>query len=83
VLAAEGGDAAAHPMPEEHVLKIRDLRLRFGAPEMYAAHCSCGWMGDEHRGRTGERMARRDGRGHVEAERAAGYPARTGSPAAR
>jgi hypothetical protein len=55
----------------EHALKIRDLRLRFGAPEMYVAQCSCGWSGDEHRGTTGERSARQEGRKHGEAERLA------------
>jgi hypothetical protein len=62
---------AASPAPAEHTLKVRDLRLRFGAPEMYVAQCSCGWAGQEHRGTTGERSARRDGRAHAEAERIA------------
>lgn len=66
---ASGGTAAA--TPDDHSVRVRDLRLRFGAPEIYAAQCVCGWTGDEHRGRTGERLARRDGRAHAEAERLA------------
>ena len=59
------------PTADDHTVGVRDLRLRFGAPEIYAAQCTCGWTGDEHRGRGGERLARRDGRAHAEAERLA------------
>jgi hypothetical protein len=53
----------------EHSIRIRDLRLRFGAPEVFAAQCSCGWMGEERRGGiTGEIRATWDGRRHVERE---------------
>jgi hypothetical protein len=65
------GEPAARLTPEDHTVRVRDLRLRFGAPEIYAAQCACGWTGDEHRGRGGERLARRDGRAHTEAERLA------------
>jgi hypothetical protein len=63
----------------EHLVKIRDLRLRVDAPEMYAAQCSCGWRGEEHRGHAGERLSRREGRAHAEAERLARYAPRPGA----
>jgi hypothetical protein len=63
----------------EHAVRIRDLRLRVDAPEMYAAHCSCGWRGEEHRGHVGERLARREGREHGERERLARYAPRPGA----
>jgi hypothetical protein len=69
--------------PSEHLVKIRDLRLRVDAPEMYAAHCSCGWKGDEHRGHAGERLARREGRDHAESERLARFAPRPGARVAR
>jgi hypothetical protein len=50
---------------DQHAIRIRDLRLRIGAPDVYAAHCSCGWMGDERRGRAGMRAAVKDGRAHL------------------
>ena len=63
-------------MASEHGIRIKDLRLRVflvtdvhgrvtGAPDVYAAHCSCGWMGDERRGQVGMRAAVRDGRAHL------------------
>jgi hypothetical protein len=55
-------------MAERHETTIRDLRLRFGAPEVFAAQCSCGWRGAERRGRAGERTALQDGRHHVDRE---------------
>jgi hypothetical protein len=55
-------------MAVQHEIKVRDLRLRYGAPEVYAAQCSCGWIGEERRGRTGERNAQWDGRHHVDHE---------------
>jgi hypothetical protein len=58
----------------EHSIRVRDLRLRFGAPEVFAAQCLCGWMGEERRGRTGERTALLDGTRHVESERPARNP---------
>lgn len=50
----------------EHVITIRDLRLRFGAPEVFAAACSCGWLGPE-RGELPrpEHLAVWDGKRHV------------------
>ena len=62
---------AASAAPGEHTLKIRDLRLRVDAPELYVAQCSCGWQGEEHRGAMGARSARQEGRRHAEAERMA------------
>jgi hypothetical protein len=67
----------------QHVVRIRDLRSRVDAPESYAAHCSCGWKGDEHAGQAGERLARREGRGHTESERLALYAPRPGARLAR
>jgi hypothetical protein len=54
-----------------HVVKIRDLRARFGEPEAYAAQCSCGWAGERREGPTGGREARRDGLRHAESGRVA------------
>jgi hypothetical protein len=44
-------------MVSEHSISVRDMRVRFGDPELYVAHCRCGWMGLEKAGRTGERDA--------------------------
>lgn len=55
-------------MAVEHAIKIRDLRLRFDAPEVFAAQCSCGWLGEERRSRAGERTALQDGRHHIDRE---------------
>jgi anti-anti-sigma factor len=53
-----------------HSIRIRDLRLRFGDSETYAAECSCGWTGDSRtRWQTAAREARRDGAVHVEEHR--------------
>jgi hypothetical protein len=80
---SEAQTTTAHGDVAEHLVKIRDLRLRVDAPEMYAAHCSCGWRGDEHRGHVGERLARREGREHAEKERLARYAPRPGARASR
>jgi hypothetical protein len=48
-------------MAVEHAIKIRDLRLRYGAPEVFAAHCSCGWIGEERAGRYAQGNAQLDG----------------------
>jgi hypothetical protein len=61
-------------MAVEHSIRIRDLRLRYTAPEVYAAQCSCGWKGEERRGRIGERTAVLDGARHRERERPARNP---------
>jgi anti-sigma B factor antagonist len=54
----------------DHSIRIRDLRLRFGGTESYAAECSCGWTGDAHtRWQTAAREARRDGAVHVDQHR--------------
>jgi hypothetical protein len=45
---------------EDHEIRIRDLRQRFGEPEAWAAECSCGWRGPEHGGRFAGREARPD-----------------------
>lgn len=50
----------------EHLIQIRDLRLRFGDPEAHAAQCYCGWLGET---RAMERQAERDGTQHVDRER--------------
>jgi hypothetical protein len=63
-------------MRAEHAIKIRDLRPTFGAPEVFAAHCSCGWTGEQHHGRTGNRSAVWDGRRHLDSQR----PARSLNP---
>jgi anti-anti-sigma factor len=61
--------AIASVRHNEHVIHIRDLRLRFGDPEIRAAECSCGWSGDSHTGRTAERSARREATLHVDGQR--------------
>lgn len=48
-----------------HVIRVRDLRERFGDNEVYAAECSCGWNGEPRSDITGARTARRDGIDHV------------------
>jgi len=63
------GAAIASVRHNEHVIHIRDLRLRFGDPEVRAAECSCGWTGESHTGRTAERSARRAATLHVDQER--------------
>jgi len=63
------GAAIASVRHNEHVIHIRDLRLRFGDPEVRAAECSCGWTGESHTGRTAERSARREATLHVDSER--------------
>jgi hypothetical protein len=60
----------------EHTIKIRDLRARFGDSDVYAAECTCGWTGDRHVGAGAERVARRDGIVHTDAERLASQPRR-------
>jgi anti-sigma B factor antagonist len=55
----------------EHSIVVRDLRLRFGHTESYAAECSCGWKGQTHTGwQSAAREARRDGVVHVDEQRA-------------
>jgi hypothetical protein len=49
-----------------HAIQIRDLRLRFGDPDVFAAECSCGWRGEERHAGNPERAARRDGAEHLE-----------------
>lgn len=56
-------------MPTEHSISVRDMRVEKLDPEIYVAHCSCGWMGLEKPGRVGERDARWDGRHHVDSEK--------------
>jgi anti-anti-sigma regulatory factor len=63
------GAAIASVRHNEHVIHIRDLRQRFGDPELCSAECSCGWTGGQHTGRTAERSARREATVHVDAER--------------
>jgi anti-anti-sigma factor len=65
------GAGIASLQPAEHSIQIKDLRERFGDPEVRAAQCSCGWSGETHTGRTAERVARRDGTRHVDEERLA------------
>jgi hypothetical protein len=48
-----------------HYIRVRDLRARFGDAEVYAAECSCGWIGEPHSDITAARTARRDGINHM------------------
>jgi len=57
------------PAERVHVVRVRDLRARFGEPEAYAAECSCGWTGERRDSFTAAREARHDGRAHAESER--------------
>lgn len=52
-----------------HAITVRVRRLRFGAPEVYAAQCTCGWRGEERLGRTADRIAKRDGAIHFDQSR--------------
>jgi hypothetical protein len=55
---------------DEHSIRIRDLRSKFGDAESYAAECSCGWTGDTRtHGQAAAREARRDGVVHVDEHR--------------
>ena len=57
--------------PQEHTIQVRDLRARFGDAETRAAQCSCGWQGSTYTGhQSAARDARREGRVHVERQRA-------------
>ena len=58
-------------MTVEHAIKVRDLRLRYGAPEVFAAQCSCGWMGGECRGQYAQGNAQLDGARHRDAQQPA------------
>jgi anti-sigma B factor antagonist len=54
----------------DHSIRIRDLRLKFGDTESYAAECSCGWTGESRtRWQTAAREARRDGAMHIDEHR--------------
>jgi hypothetical protein len=55
-----------------HIIKLRDLRRRYGEPEAFAAQCSCGWTGETRHGHAADRDARQDGRRHEQHERAGG-----------
>ena len=68
---ATRGGAIASVRHNDHVIHIRDVRLRFGDPDLHAAECSCGWRGEVHAGRTAERSARREATLHVDSERGA------------
>jgi anti-anti-sigma factor len=50
----------------EHVTQIRDLRVRFGDDERYAAECSCGWSGEQRIGARALRTSRADARTHAD-----------------
>jgi hypothetical protein len=49
----------------QHVIRIRDLRRRFGDDEAFRAECSCGWHGQDYAGAMGQREARREGLHHI------------------
>jgi len=61
--------AIASVRHNEHVINIRDLRERFGDPELCSPECSCGWTGGSHTGRTAERSARREATLHIDEAR--------------
>jgi anti-anti-sigma factor len=50
----------------EHVVRIRDLRARFGDAESFAAECSCGWSGERHAGENAKRAVRQEARLHAD-----------------
>jgi len=64
----------------EHVVRIRDLRARFGDPESFAAECSCGWSGEPHSGENAKRGVRHEARLHTDTRAAR---VRSGPPAGR
>jgi hypothetical protein len=51
---------------EQHTIRLRDLRKRFGEPEAWVAECSCGWRGDAYDGLNSDRSARREGMRHCD-----------------
>ena len=52
------------PAVHGHAPAVRDLRSRFGAPEVYGAECTCGWTGQRREGQAGERLAVLDAMRH-------------------
>jgi anti-anti-sigma regulatory factor len=63
------GAAIASVRHNEHVINVRDMRERFGDPELCSPECSCGWTGGSHSGRTAERSARREATLHIDEAR--------------
>jgi anti-sigma B factor antagonist len=62
--------AVAGLRTNQHSIRIRDLRLRFGDPHAHAAECSCGWSGETRTGhQTARKDAKRDGAIHVDEQR--------------
>jgi Xaa-Pro aminopeptidase len=49
-----------------HVMRVRDMRARFGDEEAFRAECSCGWKGELHHGRLPDRVAQREGLVHLD-----------------
>lgn len=49
-----------------HVIRLRDLRERFGDADAARAECSCGWHGAAYRGRLAWNEARLEGARHVD-----------------
>jgi hypothetical protein len=65
-LAVEGSRTDVRgTLRSAHVIRVRDLRERFGDAEVYAAECSCGWRSEPHSDINAERTARRDGTNHI------------------
>jgi anti-sigma B factor antagonist len=54
----------------QHSIRIRDLRLRFGDPHSYMAECACGWSGETYTlHQTARRDAKREGAIHIDEQR--------------
>jgi hypothetical protein len=68
---------------EGHVIRVRDMRERFATPDVWAAHCSCGWAGEARGGFSGERTATWDGVRHVREAREAHTSAALSQPEGR
>ena len=57
-----------------HEASVRDIRRRFGDPEISIAECICGWVGDPCPGHGAESTALRAGLAHVASQRAPRTP---------
>jgi anti-anti-sigma factor len=49
----------------EHVVRVRDLRTRYGDPDAFAGECSCGWRGEIHNGLLARKRAKADATAHT------------------
>jgi hypothetical protein len=61
----------SQPATDDHEIRLRDLRKRFGEVESWVAECRCGWQGEAYAGLNADRSARREGMRHCDSAKAA------------